>query len=140
MISGKSANTILRLYDNSIHNLNTHYNNTRMETRKKKQIDTNSLKILFLSDLDKLMYVVGSLVQFSKEVNQWKQDDYLALTMELDKFYSVHSTRTNDLIHTLERLDNAKLEYAKLKALHEEVAAMNEQQATIINELLQRGA
>jgi hypothetical protein len=60
--------------------------------------------------------------------------------MELDKFYSVHSTRTNDLIHTLERLDNAKLEYAKLKALHEEVAAMNEQQATIINELLQRGA
>ena len=140
MISGKSTNTILTLYDNSIYNSNTHYNNTGMETRKKKQIDTNSLKILFLSDLDKLMYVVGSLVQFSKEVNQWKQDEYLALTMELDKFYSVHSTRTNDLIHTLERLDNAKLEYAKLKALHEEVAAMNERQATIINELLQKGA
>lgn len=111
-----------------------------METRKKKQIDTNSLKILFLSDLDKLMYVVGCLVKFSKEVNQWKQDEYLTLTMELDKFYSVHSTRTNDLIHTLERLDNAKLEYAKLKALHDEVAAVNERQATIINELLQRGA
>ena len=110
-----------------------------METRK-KEVDTNLLKVLFLSDLEKLMYIVGSLVQFSKEVNQWKQDEYLTLTMELDKFYSIHSTRTDDLVHTLERLDNAKLEYAKLRALHVEVAAMNERQETIINELLQNGA
>jgi hypothetical protein len=107
--------------------------------KKKSQIDTTSLKLLYNSDLDKLMYIVGKLVEFSKEVNQWKQDDYIALTMELDKFYSIHSTRTNDLIHTLERLESAKFEYAKLKALHEEVSAMNERQSEVIGELLSKG-
>ena len=47
--------------------------------KKKSQIDTNSLKLLYMSDLDKLMYLVGKLVEFSKEVNQWKQDDYIKL-------------------------------------------------------------
>jgi len=107
--------------------------------KKKSQIDTNSLKLLYMSDLDKLMYLVGKLVEFSKEVNQWKQDDYIKLTMELDKFYSIHSTRTNDLIHTLERLDNAKHEYIKLKAINEELEEVNERQAGIISELLSKG-
>lgn len=92
-----------------------------------------------MADLDKLMYLVSKLVEFTKDVNEWKQDDYIKLTMELDKFYSIHSTRTNDLIHTLERLESAKFEYAKLKALHEEVSAMNERQAEVIGELLSKG-
>lgn len=107
--------------------------------KKKSQVDATSLKLLFSSDLDKLMYIVSKLVGFTQDVNDWKQDDYIKLTMELDKFYSIHSTRTNDLVHTLERLENAKLEYAKLKALHEEVSAMNERQAQVIGELLSKG-
>ena len=107
--------------------------------KKKSQIDTSALKLMYLSDLDKLMFLVSELVKFSKEVNQWKQDDYIKLTMELDKFYSIHSTRTNDLIHTLERLDNAKHEYIKLKAINEELEEVNERQAGIISELLQKG-
>jgi hypothetical protein len=36
-------------------------------------------------------------------------------------------------------LESAKFEYAKLKALHEEVSAMNERQAEVIGELLSKG-
>jgi hypothetical protein len=106
--------------------------------KKKTQIDTLSLKLMYLSDLDKLMFLVSELVKLSKEVNQWKQDEYICLTMELDKFYSIHSTRTSDLINTLERLEVAKFEYAKLKAYAKELEETNERQASVINELLQR--
>jgi hypothetical protein len=106
--------------------------------KKKSQIDTSALKLMYLSDLEKLMFLVSELVKFSKEVNQWKQDDYIRLTMELDKFYSIHSTRTSDLINTLERLENAKFEYAKLKAYAKELEETNEKQASVISELLQR--
>jgi len=106
--------------------------------KKKSQIDTSALKLMYLSDLDKLTYVVSELVKFSKDVNEWKQDEYIKMTMELDKFYSIHSTRTSDLINTLERLENAKFEYAKLKAYAQELEQTNEKQSSVISELLQR--
>ena len=131
--------TILKTYGNPIFDPIHNYNNSRMERgNKKSQIDTSALKLMYLSDLEKLMFLVSELVKFSKEVNQWKQDDYIRLTMELDKFYSIHSTRTSDLINTLERLENAKFEYAKLKAYAKELEETNEKQASVISELLQR--
>lgn len=137
--SGTKLSTILKTYGNPIFDPIHNYNNTTMERGKKKsQIDTSALKLMYLSDLEKLMFLVSELVKFSKEVNQWKQDDYIRLTMELDKFYSIHSTRTSDLINTLERLENAKFEYAKLKAYAKELEETNEKQASVISELLQR--
>lgn len=128
-------------YDIDFYNPVFYYNFERMERGKaKREIDTLSLKMLFSSDLDKLLHVVGTLVKMTKEVNEWSVDEYVSMTIELDKFYSIHYTRTEDLINTLERLDKAKYEYAKLKAMHDELIQVNEKQASIISELLNRGA
>lgn len=99
-------------------------------------VDSNSFRMLYQADLDLLTSTMGGLVNMNKEVNEWNQQDYTKLLVTLDKFYSIHSTRTQDLLVCLERFEKAKLEYTKLKHAYEELKNLNQKQEKIISELL----
>lgn len=107
-----------------------------MTKTKDDLIDSQSIRLLYQADLDLLTSVLGGLTKMHKEVNDWNQKEYTELVVLLDRFYSIHSTRTQDLIVVLERFEKAKLEYTKLKYAYEELKTLNQKQEKIISELL----
>lgn len=96
----------------------------------------SELSLLYQTDLDKLTFILAKLCKVAKSVHQDDRKLFDKLLVELDGFYSIHSTRTRDVLVLLERLEKAKNEYTKVRAYSKEVKELNDKQSVYIAELL----
>lgn len=60
-------------------------------------------------------------MDFVKDDDKYKR--FVRLVVELDKFVALHRTRTNDLLIYMEKIETARLEYAKLRNLNRDLEA-----------------
>lgn len=105
-------------------------------------MDLSVSRIVYTEDESVLLYLLQEFtslgIDFVGDDQKYKR--FIKLVVELDKFVALHRTRTNDLLIYMEKIETARLEYAKLrnrnKDLESRVAELESANKKLVEEYL----
>jgi len=97
-------------------------------------ISTKADEMIVKADLGLLYSILGEFVQIAQLFEDSKE--MLDLIRKLDKFVAIHETRCNDLLLLKGKIDDARMEYSKLKGKHDFYKEQFTEQKKLYNELL----